>query len=490
MVRPKILKFGKTTAVYGFGNIIQKMTAFFLIPLYTKYLSLSEVGSLALIELLESFLLLVLLSGLIQSVWKRIGLSDKNEKNKIIFSAWIGLLLSASIISTLLIMYPKSLESFLGLDYPAYEGLFQLVILGIFFQVNGQFLLHQLQFENKSLHYIIYSLIQLVLILGLSVYLTVFDDMGIHGIVYAKVIILAGSFVYSAFYILLNFFSLPSISIFKQLIMFGIPFILFGLATPILTLSDRFFLNMFVPLSLIGIYSINYKFGMMINMFVIIPIQRGLLPMIYKEGLRDEMKPIYKDILFYYLIIGCLFILGITFFIKPFIGFVSSTEYLEAAYVVPFVAAAYLIAGFRPFFTPLVALKDRTDLLGKAAIIGIAVCLSLNYILIKNYGIDGAVAATILSYVIFTFSVYYLSKRVEPMDWGWLRIGKVALLTGFILSGVQFAGNQWKDFEMVFGFIGLTSFPILLWAFRIIGEREINGVKSIISFVQNKVNKP
>ncbi len=76
------------------------------------------------------------------------------------------------------------------------------------------------------------------------------------------------------------------------------------------------------------------------------------------------------------------------------------------------------------------------------------------------------------------------------MDWGWLRIGKVALLTGFILSGVQFAGNQWKDFEMVFGFIGLTSFPILLWAFRIIGEREINGVKSIISFVQNKVNKP
>ncbi|MDP6789356.1 MAG: polysaccharide biosynthesis C-terminal domain-containing protein, partial [Candidatus Marinimicrobia bacterium] len=193
---------------------------------------------------------------------------------------------------------------------------------------------------------------------------------------------------------------------------------------------------------------------------------------------------------FYYLIIGCLFILGITFFIKPMIGWISSTEYLEAAYIVPFVAAAYLIAGFRPFFTPLVALNDRTDLLGKAAIIGIAVCLALNYLLIKDYGINGAVAATVISYVIFTYSVYYLSKKVEPMNWNWPRIGKVALLTGLILSGVHFAGNQWKDFEMVFGFIGLTSFPILLWAFRIIGEREINGVKSIISFVQNKVNKP
>ena len=73
------------------------------------------------------------------------------------------------------------------------------------------------------------------------------------------------------------------------------------------------------------------------------------------------------------------------------------------------------------------------------------------------------------------------------MDWGWWRIGKVVLLTAGVIVGVHFAGNQWNDSELVLGILGLASFPVLLRAFRIIGEREINGVKSIISFVQNKM---
>ena len=152
---------------------------------------------------------------------------------------------------------------------------------------------------------------------------------------------------------------------------------------------------------------------MLINMFLIVPLQRGLLPMMYREGLKDEMRPIYKDVLFYYLISGCFFILGVTFFIEPIITWISSPEYTNAAYVVPFISTAYLIAGFRSFFLPLIALKDRTDLLGKIAVIGIAVCLSLNYVLIRQFGIDGAVAATVFSYLIFTLLLYYLMIKVE-----------------------------------------------------------------------------
>ena len=79
--------------------------------------------------------------------------------------------------------------------------------------------------------------------------------------------------------------------------------------------------------------------------------------------------------------------------------------------------------------------------------------------------------------------------KIAPMNWDWPRIGKVVLLTAAILIGVHFAESQWNDSEWMFRFIGLAAFPILLWAFRIIGEREINGIKSIISFVQNRVKK-
>jgi O-antigen/teichoic acid export membrane protein len=479
-LRPSIIKLGKNSLIFGVGNISTKFATFFLIPVYTKYLSLNEVGTLALIELLESFLSLLVLSGLIQPLWKRLGSSNEEEKSKIIFSAWIGLLISVSIISIIIISYTTEMEAFLGLNATIYDRLLNIVIFGIFCQVNGQFLLNQFQYDNKLIYYIFFSLIQLLLVLALSIYLTVFNGMGLHGIVYAKAIISALTFIYSTVYIVKNYVSFPSLMIFKQLISFGFPIILFALATPVLTLSDRFFLNLFVPLSVIGIYSINYKFGMLINMFLVVPLQRGLIPMIYKEGIKDEMMLIYKDILFYYFIAGCFSIIGITFFIRPVISFISSPDYLEAAYVVPFVASAYLISGFRLFFMPIIALKDRTDLLGKAAIIGITVCLGLNYFFIKEFGINGAVAVTVISYLIFTFSVYYLSNKISLMDWDWLRIVKVTLLTIFIISGVHVAKNQWDGLEWLLSILGFASFPVVLLAFRIIGEREINGVKIVL----------
>jgi len=360
MVRRQILEFGKTTAVYGLGNILNKITAFLLIPVYVKYLSLAEVGSIALIELLESFLILFLLSGLIQSIWKRLKNAQRIEKNKIVFSGWVGLLCLAFFLFLVLFKYKHYLALFLGLNTPEFANLVTWILLGIFCQLGGQFLLFQLQFENRPVYYITFSISQLILTLVLTIYLTVFQKMGLHGIIYAKVFVTLSAFIYSSLYLIKSYFCLPSIKVFRQLIIFGFPLIFLGLATPILTLSDRFFLNMFVPLSMIGIYSINYKFGMLINMFLVVPLQRSLLPMIYKQGLQDELQPIYKDTLFYYSVIGCFIILGITFFIRPVIAWISSAEYLEATYIVPLVAAAYLISGFRPFFTPLVALKDRT----------------------------------------------------------------------------------------------------------------------------------
>ena len=66
------------------------------------------------------------------------------------------------------------------------------------------------------------------------------------------------------------------------------------------------------------------------------------------------------------------------------------------------------------------------------------------------------------------------------MDWDWLRIVKVTLLTIFIISGVHVAKNQWDGLEWLLSILGFASFPVVLLAFRIIGEREINGVKIVL----------
>jgi len=486
-IRSQVGKLGKHTIIFGVGSLSSKIAAFLLIPVYTKFLSTEIVGTIALIELLDIFLLGVGSMGIIQAVWRFISKTNNDNKRQIIFTGFIGLILLNVIFLGLLSFAYFPIGQFIGLLGPSGYFLFCLILFNILLQFGIIFQLSLWQFQGKPISFVVLSVSQLIGILILSSYFVINLQLGLEGVIIAKTMILSIIFIFCSINILKNYITIPSLNIFMNLVRFGAPLILLGLSGPILRLSDRFFLNLFIPLSQIGVFSINYKFGMLINMFLVVPLQQGLFPMIYKEGANDDMSPIYRDLMFYYTLIGCLFILGITFFIKPVIEWISTSDYLSSTFIVPLIACAYLIAGFRTFFSPLVALKNRTDLLGKAGFIGICACLIINYVLISQFGITGAAFATIISYFIFSFSIYYLSQKIEPMDWGWLRIGKVATLTAAIIAGVTISENYWNDSELVLGVIGILSFPIFLRVFRIIGEREINGIKSIISFVQNKM---
>ena len=45
-IRPKIKTFGYATIIYGFSNLLTKIVAVTLIPLYTNYLSVYEAVSM------------------------------------------------------------------------------------------------------------------------------------------------------------------------------------------------------------------------------------------------------------------------------------------------------------------------------------------------------------------------------------------------------------------------------------------------------------
>ena len=68
---------------------------------------------------------------------------------------------------------------------------------------------------------------------------------------------------------------------------------------PFLTVSDRYFLHVFSSVEDIGRYGIAYKFGMLINMLLVIPVQRSWGPQMFQVGnLIEENKQIHRDITF------------------------------------------------------------------------------------------------------------------------------------------------------------------------------------------------
>ena len=97
-IRPKIKSFGYSTMIYGFSNLLTKIVAVTLIPLYTNYLSVYEVGIITLLEMIELFIVTIIPVGSVNAMWRYLPKEKRSDKNKIIISSFIINLISGAII--------------------------------------------------------------------------------------------------------------------------------------------------------------------------------------------------------------------------------------------------------------------------------------------------------------------------------------------------------------------------------------------------------
>jgi len=485
-IRAPVSEIGKSTIIYGLGSISAKIAAFILIPVYTKFLSSEIVGTIALIELLETFFIGIGQMGIIQAVWTYIPREKKSMQRQIIFSGFLWIIIENKIFLSIFLIWSSTFSKLVGLNKEN-SYLFYFVIINVLLQFGSIFQLSILQYQNRPISYLVLSIAQLFGILIISSVFIIKFKLGLFGVLVAKMLVMSISFVYCSYSISKNYISYPSVKVFIRLLKFGFPLVILGLSGAILRLSDRFILTMFVPLSEIGIFSINYKFGMLLNMFLVAPMLKGLLPMIYKNSQNKDMYPVYRDLLYYYCIIGCFFILGITFFISPIIEYVSSSEYLKMTFIVPIISLAYLFSGFRAFFMPMIAGTNKTDIIGKWTLYGIIISIILNYLLIAQLGIIGAAISTLICYFIHSLISYLISQSILQLEWRLLRIIKLLFLT-ILISSVFYVLTIILDFNQIFiGLILIIIFPFLLRLFKIISDREITGMISIFLKVKNQI---
>ena len=151
------------------------------------------------------------------------------------------------------------------------------------------------------------------------------------------------------------------------------------------------------------------------------------------------------------------------------------------------ISFAYFIGGFKIFLQASASIADRTDLFIKIGIYTIASNILLNYYLIQYYGIQGAVASTILSYSILVILLYYSSKTVSKIKWPIKRIihgfsiASLLIITFYIIKEINL------DYESTIKIFLLASFPISILMTNLIGKKELNGLRSLLNSFTKKV---
>ena len=479
-VRKPVITAGKQGIIYGLGNIFNKLSSFLLIPIYTVFLPKSVVGTLILIELFEHLLVNFLPYGVSYGMWEKLQ-KEPEKKFQSFSSAFYWSLIATSVAVILLYLSRGLFEDFLGIPIEI-SWVYNLVLLNILFNVQIRVFLWFIQYEGKAILFIALSFIQFAGTLLLSILFVVYQGKGLEGFIFGKfisyLIIFAGCLLYTLYKYpkTIDFYR------YKSMLQVGFPLMALGLTHPILTILDRFVMRMVeLPLDQIGIYSIGYKFGMIINMVLVIPMQRVWSPMMFRLGLQDNNLKYHRDFMLYYSIIGMSLFVGMLLFSREMLGLITTVSYSSAATIIPIITLAYFFHGYRIFFQAGSTLAGQTWNLIFIPLITVSVSAPINYILILKYGAVGAAIATLLSYILLDVIVYVVSSRSLYIEWNWKKLARLYLLVGIIIYiFFGFLSYQNDETLLLEKIILLITFFIGLIILRIIGLRELNSIKWIV----------
>ncbi len=472
-------RVAKHTVIYGVGGASAKFAAFLLIPVYTRHLTPADYGVLALTGVLSSVLHVVFGLGMYSALFKSYFETDVEGERRLVVTTGLVFLLSYSAVLSVVLIGASPIVSSLLLKSVARQYLIRLVVFTTFFDTCATIPFAVLRARERPVLYSAFALLKLLLGLGLAVYFVVVMQRGVAGILESMLITSSVTAV-ALLYGTVRRLSLRfSFAVLRRMISFGVPLMPSGLALWVLTLSDRYFLEHFSGLHDVGLYSLGYRFGMILNVVMVSPFIVAWSPLMLSVAKRKDCREIYSNVLTYFCMATLFVSLVVSVLAKDVIRLVATPPFYDAFKVVFLIAISYVLYGVFIIFTLGTTLTRNTKYVplttGGAAMVNIG----LNLWFIPRYGMMGAAVATVFSYGLMTLAQYLVSQRLYEVSYQLNRVLKIVGTTIilYVLSVYVQTGHTAADVAIRVLLICL--FWPVVYALRVFTQSEVNRVKAI-----------
>ncbi|MFQ5690678.1 MAG: oligosaccharide flippase family protein [Gemmatimonadota bacterium] len=425
------------TFVYGLGSIVQTGLGFILIPLYTRQFTAELYGVFTLITLAGTlagaFFYLGASSAMARSYYDY----ERVRERQLVVSTALAISLSGALGQILLgAMFGGDISRalFHTAEYRPH------IILALFssaaaFLNNLFFVL--LRFQRRSVSVVVLNLGTLVVTTALIFYLLLVANLGVMAPIAGT---LAGQLLLLGSMLVLARKSLvPRVSR-KELrlqIAFGIPNLVAGLAYYALDSIDRFFINEFGSLSDVGVYSLGYKIGMVIQIILVMPFCQIWAPMRMEYREESDAPELFGLVLTYFAMAGLLVTATVSVFSRELVQILTGhPEYVQAYLVVPIVMLAHLLYGSVNIVDNGIVFSRKVVYHVYIFSFALLVNVGLNLWLIPIYGYIAAAWTTLACYALIIGMVVPVSNRLYRVPWEWYRL---ALLVGTTVTVIVLA---------------------------------------------------
>jgi len=269
---------------------------------------------------------------------------------------------------------------------------------------------------------------------------------------------------------------------------YGVPLIPMALGLFVLNFSDRFFLQAYTNLDTVGVYSLGYKFGMISGALITSPFLQFWAAYTYEVVERPDARDVIARLQVYLTLLLLSFTLALSVFSEELLRVLSPPEYWGAAHVIPIVGLAFVFMGLSHFFRVGLYYTKQTKYLGYAVGGSAILNLPLNLALIPTFGAAGAAWATLISFVILALATFKVSQQIFPIRYEYVRLLKLILAGVAIYGASRLIRPQSLTVAIAVDLLFLTSFPVVLLAFRFYEAAEMRKMRDILRGLTQRIS--
>ena len=472
----------RSSIIYGLGSLSSKFVGLMLLPLYTHILTTSDYGMLGILETTGQFLV-GMISVRIPASYVRWA-SDEEDPHKqrsYYFTSWMALIVVCITFCLIFLAFNRNL-SFLFFDTEKFGTLFTILGISVSFEILDLLPLQMLRVFNRAGLYVAITTGKFLTTLVVNYVLIAKYNFGIEGVLIGT---LSGN-------LLLWIATLPlqiknsnlhfDLKTAYAMFKFGFPLIFSTISAMLLTMGDRYIIKHFRPYSELGLYTLAYKIGSVVNVFVINSFALGFVPMAFKLHKEPWYGRYVSKVLIWFTLIMCVCSLVLAIFSKEVIKIMASSnpDYWPAYNLVPFLLFAFIFKGIQYVLAIPFSITKGTRLDAFVIICGLALSVTLNFILIPRIGLWGAVVAIISAYSFMIVLTHRLAKKIMPLPYDFKRIA-ILLGSTVVWIGVTLLINPlpiWPRLGLKI--LWLALFPFFLWLIGFFEKTETRAMRKAL----------
>lgn len=410
------MKLLKAVSIYTVTSILVGGINFFLMPLFTFYLTTEDFGYYSLITSYVSFLTPVLLLGVVGISTIEYYKLDKQEFRRYLGSALIFPSLLFVVFSITAFLFTEELSIYTGIPSLWILLLPLMSYVGVYYQLMSSFY----QLQEKPVFYGILNISYILLGAGIALVFIVQMNFNFEGRLFG-LLISSVLFAFLSLALLLKSGLLSfntNTKYIKSALKHGMPLIPHSISFMVIDLSDRIFIAEMVGVDELGIYNIGYQLGVVL-LVIINAFVQGYSPFLFQMLEQDKHQSKIKLVRVSYLFIISLFVIlaGICI-LNPYIFkyFIDEKFHGGMKYVF-WVGLGYIFLGMYKMIVGVIFFQKKTLILSYLSYLNVFVNLALNYFLILEFGAIGAAYATALSFLIVFVVAFYISNRLYSLPW-------------------------------------------------------------------------